>query len=65
MDWPSSHILSTPIVSRIAIVPFGLPGDVVDIRVFKSHPLYVESDLLAVKKAAAPERRQFNKLQVL
>lgn len=38
---------------QIAIVPFGLPGDVVDIRVFKSHPLYVESDLLAVKKAAA------------
>lgn len=37
---------------QIAIVPFGLPGDIVDIRVFKSHPLHVESDLLKVKTAA-------------
>lgn len=35
---------------QIVIVPFGLPGDVVNIRVFKSHPLYVESDLLSVVK---------------
>lgn len=33
---------------QVVIVPFGLPGDVVTIRVFKSHPLYVESDLLEV-----------------
>lgn len=33
---------------QIVIVPFGFPGDVVTIRVFKSHPLYVESDLLEV-----------------
>lgn len=33
---------------QIAVIPFGYPGDVVDIRVFKSHPLYVESDLLKV-----------------
>lgn len=33
---------------QIALVPFGLPGDIVKIRVFKSHPLYVETDLLEV-----------------
>lgn len=37
---------------QVVIIPFGLPGDVVDIRVFKSHPLYVESDLLRVKEAS-------------
>lgn len=37
---------------QVVIIPFGLPGDVVDIRVFKSHPLYVESDLLTVKEAS-------------
>lgn len=35
---------------QIAVVPFGYPGDIVTIRVFKSHPLYVESDLLKVTK---------------
>lgn len=33
---------------QIAVVPFGLPGDVTTIKVFKSHPYYVESDLLEV-----------------
>lgn len=33
---------------QIVVVPFGLPGDIVQIRVFKSHPLHVESDLLQV-----------------
>lgn len=37
-----------PDFKQIAIVPFGLPGDVVKIRVFKTHPLYVESDLLEI-----------------
>lgn len=37
---------------QVCIVPFGLPGDKVDIRVFKSHPLYVESDLLTVKESS-------------
>lgn len=37
---------------QIVVVPFGFPGDVVSIRVFKSHPLYVESDLLQVTKAS-------------
>lgn len=40
---------------QVAVVPFGLPGDVVDIRVFKSHPLHVESDLLKVKQKS-PDR---------
>lgn len=35
---------------QIVIVPFGLPGDIVNVKVFKSHPLYVESDLLSVEK---------------
>lgn len=34
--------------NQICIVPFGLPGDICTIKVFKSHPLYVESDLLTV-----------------
>ena len=38
-----------PDQQQVCIVPFGLPGDSVRIRVFKSHPLYVESDLLDVR----------------
>lgn len=37
---------------QVCLVPFGLPGDKVDIRVFKSHPLYVESDLLKVNEGS-------------
>ncbi|OBA24275.1 S-adenosyl-L-methionine-dependent methyltransferase [Metschnikowia bicuspidata var. bicuspidata NRRL YB-4993] len=37
---------------QIVVVPFAFPGDVVSIRVFKSHPLYVESDLLRVTKSS-------------
>lgn len=37
---------------QIAVVPFGYPGDIVTIRIFKSHPLYVESDLLKVTQAS-------------
>lgn len=33
---------------QVVIVPFGLPGDLVNIKVFKTHPLYTESDLLDV-----------------
>lgn len=33
---------------QICIIPFGLPGDLCNIKVFKSHPLYVEADLLKV-----------------
>lgn len=33
---------------QIAVVPFAYPGDTVVIRVFKSHPLFVESDLVSV-----------------
>ena len=39
--------------NQICIVPFGLPGDVGTIKVFKSHPLYVESDLLEVTKPSS------------
>lgn len=38
---------------QIALVPFGLPGDVVTIRVFKSHPLYVETDLIKIEAPSA------------
>ncbi|ODV96615.1 hypothetical protein PACTADRAFT_1205 [Pachysolen tannophilus NRRL Y-2460] len=37
---------------QIAIVPFGIPGDVVSIKVFKSHPLYVESDLIKITQSS-------------
>lgn len=33
---------------QIALIPFGLVGDVVNINVYKTHPFYVESDLLDV-----------------
>lgn len=33
---------------QVVIVPFGLPGDLVNIKVFKTHPHHVESDLLSV-----------------
>ncbi|CCK69238.1 tRNA (uracil(54)-C(5))-methyltransferase KNAG_0C01250 [Huiozyma naganishii CBS 8797] len=33
---------------QIVIIPFGLPGDLVNVKVFKTHPYYVESDLLDV-----------------
>lgn len=41
---------------QIVLVPFGLPGDVANIKVFKTHPHYVESDLLDVLKKS-PIRR--------
>lgn len=33
---------------QVCIVPFGLPGDKATIKVYKSHPKYVESDLLEI-----------------
>ncbi|KAG0658259.1 tRNA(m5U54)methyltransferase [Monosporozyma unispora] len=41
---------------QVVIVPFGLPDDIVNIKVFKTHPHYVESDLLDVLKKS-PMRR--------
>lgn len=41
-----------PDKKQIAVVPFGYPGDIVTIRIFKSHPLYVESDLLKITQAS-------------
>ena len=41
---------------QVVIIPFGLPGDVVNIKVFKTHPYYVESDLLEVVEKS-PMRR--------
>jgi len=41
---------------QIAIVPFGLPGDITNIRVFKTHPYYVETDLLDVNKKSRIRR---------
>lgn len=34
---------------QVVVVPFGLPGDIVTIKVFKSHPTYVESDLISIE----------------
>ncbi|QBM86364.1 tRNA (uracil-5-)-methyltransferase [Metschnikowia aff. pulcherrima] len=41
---------------QIVVVPFAFPGDITTIRVFKSHPLFVESDLLQVT-SPSPERK--------
>ncbi|CDO96154.1 unnamed protein product [Kluyveromyces dobzhanskii CBS 2104] len=35
---------------QIALIPFALPGDLVRIKTFKTHPHYVECDLLEVIK---------------
>lgn len=41
---------------QVAIIPFGLPDDIVKIKVYKTHPHYVESDLLDVI-SKSPMRR--------
>lgn len=44
-------LISNPVETthkQIVIVPFAIPGDVCNIRVFKTHPTYVESDLLKI-----------------
>ncbi|EDO18505.1 hypothetical protein Kpol_2001p6 [Vanderwaltozyma polyspora DSM 70294] len=49
-------LIKNPVESekfQIVTVPFGLPGDIVDIKVFKTHPHYVESDLLKVVKGSS------------
>lgn len=38
---------------QVAVIPFALPGDVVKVRVFKTHPRYVECDLLAIEKPSS------------
>ncbi|CAI1579031.1 hypothetical protein SEUBUCD646_0K02720 [Saccharomyces eubayanus] len=45
-----------PEKKQVVIIPFGLPGDLVNIKVFKTHPYYVESDLLDVVETS-PMRR--------
>ncbi|KAI5966235.1 TRM2 [Candida pseudojiufengensis] len=37
---------------QVVIVPFGIPGDIVTIKIFKTHPLYAESDLLSIQKSS-------------
>jgi len=37
-----------PTHKQIVVIPFAIPGDIVNIRVFKTHPNYVESDLLTI-----------------
>ncbi|CAI4045533.1 hypothetical protein N7582_003582 [Saccharomyces uvarum] len=41
---------------QVVVIPFGLPDDLVNIKVFKTHPFYVESDLLDVVEKS-PMRR--------
>ncbi|SCU96253.1 LAFA_0G05248g1_1 [Lachancea sp. 'fantastica'] len=38
---------------QVVVIPFALPGDIVTIRVFKTHTHYVESDLLQVTHNSA------------
>lgn len=37
---------------QVVVVPFGHTGDLVTLRVFKTHPNYVESDLLTIEKSS-------------
>ena len=46
---------------QVVIIPFALPGDVVKIRVFKTHPHYVESDLLEVEQKSAQRQDELIK----
>ncbi|KAI5962819.1 TRM2 [Candida theae] len=34
---------------QVVIVPFGIPGDIVTIKIFKTHPLFAEADLLSIQ----------------
>ncbi|SCV01833.1 LAMI_0G14026g1_1 [Lachancea mirantina] len=45
--------------NQVALIPFAFPGDVVDIKVFKTHPHYVECDLLEIKE---PSKSRNNEL---
>lgn len=35
---------------QVVIIPFGIPGDIAKIKIFRTHPLYAEADLLAITK---------------
>lgn len=37
---------------QIVVVPFSLPDDIVSIKIFRSHPLYVEADLLKIESSS-------------
>ncbi|RCK56298.1 tRNA (uracil(54)-C(5))-methyltransferase [Candida viswanathii] len=43
---------------QIALIPFGLPGDVTTIKVHKTHPLYVEADLREVSETKTSALRR-------
>ena len=45
--------LVDPERKQIVLIPFALPDDVVTIKVHKSHPMYVEADLLSIEKSTA------------
>lgn len=35
---------------QVAVIPFAMPGETVDIRIFRTHPTHCEADLLKVHK---------------
>ncbi|KAH3680837.1 hypothetical protein WICMUC_000105 [Wickerhamomyces mucosus] len=46
-------LVSNPVETskkQIVIIPFAIKGDIVTIRIFKTHPNYVESDLLNISQ---------------
>ena len=45
--------LVDPERKQVVLIPFALPDDVVTIKVHKSHPMYVEADLLSIEKSTA------------
>ncbi|KAI3405353.2 TRM2 [Candida oxycetoniae] len=34
---------------QVVVIPFALPGDVVTVKIYRTHPLYAEADLLSVQ----------------
>ena len=45
--------LVDPERKQVVLIPFALPNDVVTIKVHKSHPMYVEADLLSIEKSTS------------
>ena len=44
---------------QVVVVPFGIPGDEVTIKIFKTHPLFAEADLLTIQ---SPSKMRDNSL---
>lgn len=43
---------------QVCVVPFGLPNDIVNIKVFKTHPKFVETDLLEIVESNSGRKEE-------